>query len=57
MVVINRAPVHLLYVESYSIGANCFIDKPASAEDFLDVVLKIEEFWIEHVKLSSGKSD
>lgn len=37
--------------ESYSLHANCFVSKPVSFNDFIDVVQGIETFWIEIVKL------
>lgn len=44
-------------IESYRNFANCYITKPVEADKFLDAVLKIEEFWIELVKLPSGSLD
>lgn len=40
---------------SYKSHANCFITKPVEAEHFLEVVSKIEDFWISIVKLPSNK--
>ncbi|MCC5940837.1 MAG: response regulator [Balneolaceae bacterium] len=36
---------------SYENHANCFITKPIEAEDFLNAVLSIENFWLSLVKL------
>lgn len=38
-------------IESYKQHANCFITKPVNAEDFLQVVSGIENFWISIVTL------
>ncbi len=37
---------------SYQNHANCFITKPVDADDFLKVVLGIENYWISIVTLS-----
>ncbi len=34
-------------VESYSLGASCFISKPANFEQLLEVVKNIGRFWLE----------
>ncbi|ODS24364.1 response regulator [Candidatus Endobugula sertula] len=41
---------------SYALNANSFVTKPVRVEDFLSVVKTIEHFWIEIVKLPSGKN-
>lgn len=38
-------------VESYSDGANCYIQKPVDFEQFHTVVNKISDFWFSLVKL------
>lgn len=37
--------------EAYDNYVNCYITKPVSAEKFIEVVSKIEDFWISIVKL------
>lgn len=39
--------------KSYESYANCYITKPVEVEDFLEIVSKIEDFWISIVKLPS----
>ncbi len=36
---------------TYDHHANCFITKPAGLDDFVDVVKKVEEFWLQIVRL------
>jgi two-component system response regulator len=36
---------------SYDLHANCFITKPAELNRFVDVVRRIEHFWLEVVEL------
>jgi CheY-like chemotaxis protein len=36
---------------SYKNYANCFITKPVEVNDFMNAILKIEEYWIKIVKL------
>ncbi len=40
-------------VESYRLGVNAYITKPVEIEDFINTVLKLEEFWFELVMLPS----
>jgi CheY-like chemotaxis protein len=40
---------------SYALNANSFVTKPIAIEDFLGVVKSIENFWVEIVRLPSGK--
>ena len=41
---------------TYALNANSFVTKPVRIEDFLSVTQAIEHFWIEIVKLPSGKN-
>ncbi|WP_158856938.1 response regulator [Lunatibacter salilacus] len=43
----NRKDIHLAY-ENHS---NSFITKPIDIDEFLDAILKIEEFWLQLSKL------
>lgn len=43
-------------VKSYHRYANCFISKPVEAENFLNVVKTIENFWISIVHLPTNSS-
>lgn len=35
---------------AYELGANAFIQKPLDPHEFIDVIMKIESFWIDLVK-------
>lgn len=37
---------------AYNSHANSYVTKPLNMDDFMDAITKIEEFWIEIVKLS-----
>ncbi|MFO7604790.1 MAG: response regulator [Desulfurivibrionaceae bacterium] len=37
--------------DSYAMHANCYIVKPLSYERLLEILIKINEFWLEMVKL------
>lgn len=41
---------------SYKNYANCFITKPVEVNEFMDAVAKIEDFWINIVKLPKTKN-
>lgn len=38
-------------VESYNLNANCYVVKPINAVKFMEVIQKIESFWIDIVYL------
>ena len=38
-------------IESYNLGANCYLTKPVDLQQFLNVVSQIEEFWLSIVRL------
>ncbi|HEU5054529.1 MAG TPA: response regulator [Hanamia sp.] len=42
--------------ESYKKHANCYITKPVNFENFMEVIQKIKDFWIDIVRLP-GKDD
>jgi two-component system response regulator len=41
-------------LQSYNLGANCYLTKPVDLEEFVAVVNKIEEFWLGIVRLPSA---
>jgi len=36
--------------ESYNLHANCYLTKPVELDEFVEVVRKIEDFWLAIVK-------
>ncbi|HAS13323.1 MAG TPA: response regulator [Acidimicrobiaceae bacterium] len=38
-------------LETYDLGANCFLTKPVDLDQFLKVVQAVEEFWLGMVRL------
>lgn len=38
-------------VKSYNLNANAYMTKPVDFDGFLDIVSRLEEFWLEVVKL------
>lgn len=42
-------------LQSYKNYANCFITKPVEVNEFMGAVAKIEDFWINIVKLPKNK--
>jgi CheY-like chemotaxis protein len=42
-------------VESYNLGANCYLTKPVDLEQFLKVVAQIESFWLGIVRLPAPR--
>jgi CheY-like chemotaxis protein len=43
-------------VQSYGLGANCYLTKPVDLAEFITVVTKIEEFWLGIVRLPRSAS-
>ncbi len=56
---LKRIPVAILttssaekdVVQTYDLGANCYLTKPVDVEQFVHVVQSIEDFWLGLVKL------
>ena len=44
-------------LNSYRLHANCYITKPVEFDKFLDIIKKIEDFWLSIVKLPIRKED
>lgn len=42
-------------MDAYKLYCNCFITKPIEANDFINVVSKLEEFWISIVQLPNNQ--
>jgi two-component system, chemotaxis family, response regulator Rcp1 len=59
---LRRIPVVILttsqaekdVLASYDLHANCYISKPVSLDEFMDVVRRIESFWLTIVCLPSA---
>ncbi|KKN41660.1 hypothetical protein LCGC14_0721060 [marine sediment metagenome] len=59
---LKRIPVVVLTIseaeedvlKSYNLYANCYITKPVDLNQFLKVILSIENFWFTIVKLPNG---
>lgn len=54
VVVLTSSDAERDVVESYRLGANCYVKKPFDLAAFRDVVKAIENFWFSLVKLPSG---
>jgi CheY-like chemotaxis protein len=56
---LKRIPVVILstsdsekdILKSYDLHANCFVTKPVGLDDFIKIVMSIENFWLSIVKL------
>ncbi|MBK6683758.1 MAG: response regulator [Deltaproteobacteria bacterium] len=51
VVVLTSSDAERDIVQSYALGANCFLSKPVELEAFQQVVRSIEGFWLTVVKL------
>lgn len=51
VVVLTSSDAERDIVQSYALGANCFLSKPVELEAFQKVVRSIEGFWLTVVKL------
>lgn len=49
--VLTTSEAEIDVLDSYDLGANCFLTKPVDLDQFLKVVQTIEEFWLGMVKL------
>lgn len=51
VVILTTSSADMDIMESYKNHASCYITKPVEVNDFLTTVSKIENFWIQLVKL------
>ncbi|SDC29328.1 Response regulator receiver domain-containing protein [Sphingomonas sp. YR710] len=51
IVVMTSSSAERDIVESYEIGANCYVTKPLDLDQFMHVVQSVETFWLSIVKL------
>jgi CheY-like chemotaxis protein len=50
-VVLTTSEAEVDIVKSYQLHANCYLTKPAQLDDFESLVAKINDFWLDKVKL------
>ena len=53
VVVLTTSDTETDILQTYGLGANCYITKPVGLDQFSKVVRTIEEFWFSVVKLPS----
>jgi len=51
VVVLTTSDAEPDIMNSYDLGANCYLQKPLGLSDFLHVVKSVEDFWLTMVKL------
>ncbi len=55
VVVLTTSDAETDIVESYQLGANCYVTKPLGLKDFAKIVNSIEDFWFTVVQLPSSR--
>lgn len=56
VVMLTTSDSEIDIIKSYQQHANCFLTKPVEFEKFMDLVLKIKDFWIDIVKLPNKEN-
>ncbi len=51
VVVLTSSAAETDVVQSYDLGANCYITKPVDLSSFMSIVASVNEFWFTVVKL------
>jgi CheY-like chemotaxis protein len=54
VVVLSTSDSEKDILKSYDLNANCFVTKPVGLDEFIKIVMSIEEFWLTIVKLPNG---
>jgi CheY-like chemotaxis protein len=54
VVVLTTSAAENDIVQSYNLGANCYVSKPVDLDGFIRVIQSLEEFWLTVVKLPKG---
>ncbi len=57
VIVLTTSSSDLDVFKAYDLHANCYIVKPVEVGNFLQVISKIENFWLSVVKLPKSSSD
>jgi DNA-binding NarL/FixJ family response regulator len=52
VVVLTTSQAEQDAIQSYRLGANAFVTKPAEIDRFFEVIRSLEEFWLEVVRLA-----
>jgi two-component system, chemotaxis family, response regulator Rcp1 len=55
IIVLTTSSSEMDIFKAYDMHANCYIIKPVEVENFLQVINKIEDFWLTVVKLPKQK--
>ena len=51
--VLTTSAAEIDVLQSYDLGANCYLTKPVDLDQFMKVVQSVEEFWLGMVRLPS----
>lgn len=51
VVVLSTSDAEVDILKTYGLGVNCYVTKPVDFDQFIRVVLMIEDFWLTVVKL------
>ncbi len=54
VVVLTSSAAETDVVQSYDLGANCYITKPVDLKSFMSIVASVNEFWFTVVKLPTS---
>lgn len=57
VVVLTTSEEEMDVVKCYTMGANSYIAKPVTFEEFIKVVKSIEDFWLTVVKMPSERGN
>ena len=54
VVVLSTSDSEKDILKSYDLSANCFVTKPVGLDEFIKIVMSIEDFWLTIVKLPNS---
>lgn len=54
VVILTSSSAEADILKTYNLGANCYVTKPVSLDQFITVVKSIEKFWVSIVTLPNG---
>jgi len=56
VVVLTASKLDEDILQSYRLGANCYVTKPVGLNQFLEIIHNLEDFWLTVVKLPKSRS-
>ena len=55
VIVLTTSDAAIDIIKAYSLGANCYVTKPVGLNQFMEVMKRIQEFWLSTAELPNSR--